>query len=103
MFRVYAKPSGIAAARLGIITSKRVSRRAVERNYCRRLAREVFRAEGGALRGLDFVVRPLVQVTPRMGAAARTELRSLLHRVQGQCEGHSINCATTAPTVNKPV
>jgi ribonuclease P protein component len=89
MFRVYAKPNGVAGARLGIVTSKRVSRRAVERNYCRRLAREVFRAEGKALGGLDFVVRPLTSVTPQKSVAARAELRGLLHRALRQCRGRS--------------
>ncbi len=103
MFRVYARPNGIAAARLGIVTSKRVSRRAVERNYCRRLAREVFRAEGLALGELDFVVRPLAPVTSIMAGAARTELRSLLHRAQRQCLGRSEKSANAAPTVNQPV
>ena len=102
-FRVYAKPNGITAARLGIVASKRISRRAVERNYCKRLAREVFRTEGNALRGLDFVVRPLVPITTTMAAAARTELRGLLHRAQCQCQGRSDKCADTAPKVEKPV
>lgn len=104
MFRVYARPNGIAAARLGIVTSKRVSRRAVDRNYCKRLAREVFRAECKALGGLDFVVRPLAPVTPIMAAAARAELCGLLGRAQRQCHGRSETmCASTAPIVNNPV
>ena len=102
-FRVYAKPNGIAVARLGVVTSKRISRRAVERNYCKRLAREVFRTEGSALRGLDFVVRPLAPITTIMAAAARTELRGLLHRAQRQCQGRSDKCADTALKVEKPV
>ena len=51
MFRVYAKPNGAAAARFGIVVSKRVIPQAVARNYCKRLAREVFRAEREALAG----------------------------------------------------
>jgi len=102
-FRVYAKPNGITAARLGIVTSKKISRRAVERNYGKRLAREVFRVEGLALQGLDFVVRPLAPVTTTMAAAARIELRGLLHRAHRQCQGRTEKCASTAPTDNKPV
>lgn len=101
-FRVYAKPNGIAAARIGIVASKRVSRRAVERNYYKRLAREVFRAEGKALVGLDFVVRPLAPVTPLMAAAARTELRGLFLRAQRRCQGGSVTVGA-APTINDPV
>lgn len=89
MFRVYAKPNGGAVARLGIVTSKRISRRAVERNFCKRLVREVFRAESKTLESQDFVVRPLAPVTPQTAAAARTELRGLLLRVQRQGRARS--------------
>lgn len=103
LFRVYARPNGTAVTRLGIVTSKRVSRRAVERNYCKRLAREVFRAQGKALEGLDFVVRPLAPVTPMMGTAARTELGGLLLRAQRQCRGRGDPMrASTTPKVNDP-
>ena len=85
MFRVYAKPNGAAAARLGIVVSKRVIAQAVARNYCKRLAREVFRAERDALIGVDLVVRPHSAVTPSSSAAARAEIRELLRRAQLQC------------------
>lgn len=92
MFRVYASPNGAAGARLGIVISKRVIPQAVARNYCKRLAREVFRAERKALAGVDLVVRPRATVTPASSASARAEIRELLRRAQRQC--HS-RCAET--------
>jgi len=89
MFRVYARPNGVAAARLGIVVSKRVIPQAVARNYCKRLAREVFRAEHAALAGVDLVVRPRATVTPASSAAARAEIRDLLRRAQRQCHTRS--------------
>ena len=85
MFRVYASPSGAAGARLGIVISKRVIPQAVARNYCKRLAREVFRAEREALAGVDLVVRSRAVVTPASSAVARAEIRELLRRAQRQC------------------
>lgn len=89
LFRVYARPNGAAAARLGIVVSKRVIPQAVARNYCKRLAREVFRAERDALAGVDLVVRPSAAVTPASSAAARAEIRDLLRRAQHQCLSRS--------------
>jgi ribonuclease P protein component len=94
MFRVYAKPNGATAARLGIVVSKRVIPQAVARNYCKRLAREVFRAERDALAGVDLVVRPRFAVTPASSAAARAEIRDLLQRAQLQCHRR---CEATQP------
>jgi len=84
-FKVYARPNGAAGARLGIVVSKRVMPQAVARNYCKRLAREVFRAERAALAGVDLVVRPHRAVTRASAAAARAEIRALLRRAQRQC------------------
>jgi len=89
MFRVYASPSGAAGARLGIVISKRVIPQAVARNYCKRLAREVFRAEREALAGVDLVVRPRTAVIPALSAVAHAELRTLLHRAQDLCRSRS--------------
>lgn len=94
MFRVYAKPNGAAAARFGIVVSKRVIPQAVARNYCKRLAREVFRANRDVLAGVDLVVRPRSAVTSASAAAACAEIRDLLRGAQRQC--HSRSGATQA-------
>jgi ribonuclease P protein component len=73
-FTVLARPSGRAIARLGLTVSRRVAKRAVDRNKLKRLARESFRHR--ALPPWDFVV------LARAGAdrAPRTELRASLDR-----------------------
>ncbi len=85
MFRVYARPNRGAGARIGIVVSKRFIPQAVARNYCKRLAREVFRAERAALAGVDLVVRPRFALTRISSAAARAEIRDLLRRAHHQC------------------
>ena len=88
-FQVYARPNGLRQARLGIAVSKRSIPPAIARNYSKRLAREVCRAELAALRGIDLVVRPRTAVPRAESAAARTEIRELLHRAQSLCRSRS--------------
>ncbi len=57
-----------AALRLGVVTSKKVSNRAVDRNRARRCLREIFRQHRGELSGpFDIVIiarRNLLSATP---------------------------------------
>lgn len=85
LFQVYAKPNGGSRARLGVVSSKRMVPRSVDRNYGKRLAREVFRAEQGALGGIDLVLRPRAVVTRAASSAARAEISQLLHSARRQC------------------
>jgi ribonuclease P protein component len=86
-FQIYARPNGADRARLGVVVSKRVMKKAVARNYYKRLARDVFRHECTRLPGLDFVVRPRVQVDFAVAAVARAEMVDLLQRAAIQCRG----------------
>lgn len=74
-FTVLARPSGRSAARLGLTVSRRVAKRAVDRNKLKRVARESFRQQL-ALPQWDFVV------LARAGAdrAERRVLRASLDR-----------------------
>lgn len=87
-FQVYGKPNEAGVARLGIVVSKQVMPRAVDRNYCKRFVREVFRQEHEVLHGFDFVVR-LHSGEFLLPAAARAELRKLLLSVLRKCRGRN--------------
>jgi len=52
------------SARLGMLVSRRHSRRAVERNRIKRCIREAFRLEHEALGALDLLVRPPYGIKP---------------------------------------
>ena len=78
-------PHGATPARLGIVASKRLMAEAVTRNYCKRLAREVFRTECAAMTGIDIVVRARMSVTAARSSEARAEMRDLLRRVERKC------------------
>jgi len=55
-FSVRWRPNGLGQARLGLAISKRVSKRAVERNRIKRLVRESFRRVRLELPPIDLVV-----------------------------------------------
>jgi len=50
------RPNQLLHARLGLVISKHHIKRAVDRNYLRRLCREQFRHTQQALKGLDIIV-----------------------------------------------
>ena len=53
----YARPNPGSTPRLGIIISKKIAARAVDRNYVKRVVRELFRRSSEQFSGLDVVVR----------------------------------------------
>ena len=79
-FQVYARPNSRTDSRLGITVIKRIVPRATARNYCKRLAREVFRKHRIEFSGVDFVVRSRSVVLPASSALARAEIIGLMRR-----------------------
>ena len=55
--QVLAKPNNLANPRLGVIVSRKISKRAVDRNYIKRALREYFRLNQQECGNLDVVVR----------------------------------------------
>ena len=55
--QVLARPNSLDNARLGIIVSRKISKRAVDRNYIKRSLREYFRLNQQGCGNLDVVVR----------------------------------------------
>ena len=56
-FQVMAKPNLVGYPRLGIVVSKKNDRRAVSRNYMRRVIRDTFRVTQQHIGGFDLVVQ----------------------------------------------
>ena len=83
--QVYSRPNGRADSRLGIAVTKRFVPQATARNYCKRLVREVFRAEQAALGGMDVVVRVRCPVSSTSFVRACAEIIDLMHRVRRLC------------------
>ena len=55
-WKLLASPSGQANSRLGLAISKKICKRAVDRNLFKRIARETFRQHRDDFDLLDFVV-----------------------------------------------
>jgi len=84
---LYVSRNGLTQARIGIIASRRVAPRAVDRNRMKRLVREVFRTMAERPAGVDIVVE-LRRCPPRAsGAAARAELFRLLEELAAAPRG----------------
>ena len=83
-FAVFDRPNGLAHARVGIITARRVARRAVDRNRAKRLIREAFRNMRQGLGGMDIVFELRRCPPPTAGAAARSEIARLLQELESR-------------------
>lgn len=79
LFTLHHQPNTGVEARLGIAIGRRVSPRAADRNFIKRLIRENFRHRAACLPAIDivFVVR---------AAAADTPRRALSHAVDAALE-----------------
>lgn len=76
---MFVRPNGGPQARIGIIASKRVAARAVDRNRAKRLVREAFRRLRHRLGGVDVVVQ--LKRCPGRDAAAAAEIARLLEEL----------------------
>ncbi|WP_293759520.1 ribonuclease P protein component [uncultured Aquitalea sp.] len=88
LFQVYARPNGLAHARVGLVVGKKVHKRAVRRNYIKRTVREWFRLNQSTLPPLDFVVRARQSFTRANRAEAVTALSALFVKL-ARCHASS--------------
>ena len=53
----YYRPNNLGRPRIGLIASKKIAPAATDRNYMRRVLREIFRVNQSTLGGFDIVIR----------------------------------------------
>ncbi|WP_053096144.1 ribonuclease P protein component [Frateuria defendens] len=80
-FSVRFRPNGLDHARLGMAVSRRVSKRAVERNRIKRLLRESFRHHRHRLPAFDVLVIARESATSLPGPALLAEIEALWRRL----------------------
>jgi len=80
-FHLRYRPNGLGHARLGLAISKRVSKRAVERNRLKRLLRESFRRVRDQLPPVDVVVMAREQAAGLPGPELLIEANALWRRL----------------------
>jgi len=84
-FIVYACPNNEKVSRLGLVVSRRVSTRAVDRNRIKRQIREDFRQSVTKLENLDYVVVARNAALKETGAAIRASLQQHWKQLNKQC------------------
>ena len=72
-----AKPNQLEHARLGVVVGKKVARRAVARNYMKRVMRETFRRHQPEIANLDIIARVHKSFVKKDFIVVREELEKL--------------------------
>ncbi len=78
---VYYRYNQITHPRLGLIASKKVASLAVQRNYMRRVLRELFRSQQSKLGNVDIVIRIQKSFGRREYLAIEQEFDTLMARL----------------------
>ncbi|MCE5233834.1 MAG: ribonuclease P protein component [Mizugakiibacter sp.] len=81
-FQIRYGVGGAACARLGLAVSRRVSKRAVERNRIKRLVREAFRQARAELPPLDLLVIARAEAVTQPGPVLLDDLARLWTRLK---------------------
>jgi len=78
---VHYQPNDIGHARLGLVVGKKVARRAVDRNYMRRVLREFFRIKQHEISHVDLVVRVQKKFEKEDFLQIKQEFESLIEKI----------------------
>lgn len=78
----------LAHARLGLVVGKKIAKRAVDRNYMKRVLREQFRLRQAQLPGLDLVARPQQRFSTAQFAEVEQEFANLVQRLNVKAQEH---------------
>ena len=85
-FGVYVAANNLGHARLGLVVSKKVSKRAVVRNRIKRQVREAFRNKGDQLAALDYVVVAKAPLAALEKKPIRAQIEQLWKPAQKRCK-----------------
>jgi len=85
-FGIYAVKNTLGHARLGLVISKKVSKKAVVRNRIKRLVRESFRLQQDDFGAFDFIVVAKAPVATIAFESISTPLQPLWFKAMKRCK-----------------
>jgi ribonuclease P protein component len=88
---LHYQPNRLGYPRLGIVVSKKLARRAVARNYMRRVLREWFRLHREELAAVDIVIR----IQKAFGRDGFATIQQELQRLQARLQKHALRNSVT--------
>lgn len=85
-FRIHVTDSQFGYPRLGLVVSKKVSKKAVQRNRIKRRIREAFRHSQEQLADMDFIVIANPGISGEANGVLSRELMRLFEISQKKCQ-----------------
>lgn len=93
---VHYQPNQIGNARLGLVVGKKVAKRAVDRNYMRRVLREFFRIQQYEINHVDLVIRVQKKFEKEEFIQIKQEFDTLIAKVNQRTQmGQQLNSSLT--------
>jgi len=96
---VHYQPNQFAFPRLGLIVAKKVAKRAVDRNYMRRVLRECFRKHQHHLKSVDMVIRLQRSFCHRDFALVEQEFSKLMTKLSYHPTGQQPSAVSSIATL----
>ncbi len=84
-FKLHYMPNSFEHSRLGFMVSKKIAKRANQRNYMKRFIREFFRHNQTGWNGVDLIVRVQKKFTKEEWTIATDELKALTTQFKKSC------------------
>ena len=89
---LHYQPNKIGHARLGLVVGKKVAKRAVDRNYMRRVLREFFRIQQHEINPVDLVIRVQKKFEKEDFIQIKQEFDTLLAKINQRTQmGQQLN------------
>ncbi|MDD2833826.1 MAG: ribonuclease P protein component [Methylotenera sp.] len=83
---MHYQPNSLAHARLGLVVGKKIDKRAVGRNYMRRVLRELFRTQLPEIKPVDLVIRVQKKFSKKDFLSIKKEFDSLILKINQRVE-----------------
>jgi ribonuclease P protein component len=84
------QPNHLGSARLGLVVGKKIAKHAVDRNYMRRVLRELFRVQQYAINHVDLVIRVQKRFEKKDFIQIKQEFDALMVKINQRTQQQSL-------------